>query len=72
MVMMSSITTETSKFRERANIHPLAEDFKLAVSANCDSFPHHSSYVSVLEEILKEKCAENCKYFRPIFCYVSL
>lgn len=38
--MMSSITTETSKFRERANIHPPAEDFKFAVSANCDSFPH--------------------------------
>lgn len=40
MVMMRGITTETSKFRQRVNIHSLAEDFELAVSANCDSFPH--------------------------------
>lgn len=51
--MMSCITTETSKFRQWANIHSLAEGFELAVSANCDSFCHIAPMSQYSEDFLK-------------------
>ena len=64
MVIVSNITTEISKFRERGNIHctilTLSEDFKFAISVNCDSFPHIAPMSQQWEKILKEK---SCRKF---------